>query len=74
MFLFIILFSLPSRAQIFTAECVITGLLLIVSDIILCAENSAGDWTCTFSLWCLNPAVVFRDVAELSLSVILTSG
>ncbi|XP_031254651.1 Fanconi anemia group J protein homolog [Pistacia vera] len=38
------------------------------------AKTSAGDWTCTFSLWCLNPAVVFRDVAELSLSVILTSG
>ncbi|XP_056164898.1 uncharacterized protein LOC115666787 isoform X2 [Syzygium oleosum] len=27
-----------------------------------------------FSLWCLNPAVVFRDIADLSLSVILTSG
>ncbi|XP_030528633.2 Fanconi anemia group J protein homolog isoform X2 [Rhodamnia argentea] len=28
----------------------------------------------SFSLWCLNPAVVFRDIAQLSLSVILTSG
>ncbi|KAK4753383.1 hypothetical protein SAY87_022181 [Trapa incisa] len=26
------------------------------------------------SLWCLNPAVVFKDIADLSLSVILTSG
>ncbi|XP_050887551.1 uncharacterized protein LOC127092709 [Lathyrus oleraceus] len=33
-----------------------------------------GNWTYTFSLWCLNPEVVFRDVADLSLSVILTSG
>ncbi|XP_057423797.1 uncharacterized protein LOC130717557 isoform X2 [Lotus japonicus] len=33
-----------------------------------------GNWMHTFSLWCLNPAVVFRDVADLSLSVILTSG
>lgn len=68
------MFSLPSRVQIYRAECVTTGLLLTVGDIILFAENSAGDWTCTFSLWCLNPAVVFRDIAELSLSVILTSG
>ncbi|PNY05673.1 fanconi anemia group J protein [Trifolium pratense] len=33
-----------------------------------------GNWTHTLSLWCLNPEVVFRDVADLSLSVILTSG
>ncbi|XP_022135021.1 Fanconi anemia group J protein homolog isoform X2 [Momordica charantia] len=32
------------------------------------------EWTHTLSLWCLNPAVVFRDIADLSLSVILTSG
>ncbi|XP_007018074.2 PREDICTED: Fanconi anemia group J protein isoform X1 [Theobroma cacao] len=37
-------------------------------------ENAFGNWTCSLSLWCLNPAVVFRDIAELSLSVILTSG
>ncbi|CAK7346015.1 unnamed protein product [Dovyalis caffra] len=36
--------------------------------------EKSGDWTHTLSLWCLNPAVVFRDVANLSLSVILTSG
>ncbi|XP_022638315.1 Fanconi anemia group J protein homolog isoform X2 [Vigna radiata var. radiata] len=36
--------------------------------------RATGNWTCTFSLWCLNPAVVFRDVADLSLSIILTSG
>ncbi|KAL6601612.1 hypothetical protein ACP70R_044832 [Stipagrostis hirtigluma subsp. patula] len=29
---------------------------------------------CTMSLWCLNPAVVFQEIAELTLSVILTSG
>ncbi|KAI4374871.1 hypothetical protein MLD38_012813 [Melastoma candidum] len=28
----------------------------------------------SISLWCLNPAVVFQDIANLSLSVILTSG
>ncbi|KAK7402386.1 hypothetical protein VNO78_14615 [Psophocarpus tetragonolobus] len=33
-----------------------------------------GNWTYTLSLWCLNPEVVFRDVADLSLSIILTSG
>ncbi|KAG2390597.1 Regulator of telomere elongation helicase 1-like protein [Vigna angularis] len=36
--------------------------------------RATGNWTCAFSLWCLNPAVVFRDVADLSLSIILTSG
>ncbi|KAF8026326.1 hypothetical protein BT93_F2958 [Corymbia citriodora subsp. variegata] len=28
----------------------------------------------SFNLWCLNPTVVFKDIADLSLSVILTSG
>lgn len=36
--------------------------------------KKAGDWTYTLSLWCLNPAVVFKDIADLSLSIILTSG
>ncbi|KAL8088437.1 hypothetical protein AgCh_038285 [Apium graveolens] len=36
--------------------------------------NSSGDWTCSFGLWCLNPAVVFKEIADLSMSVILTSG
>lgn len=36
--------------------------------------RSFGNWTHTLSLWCLNPAVVFSDIASLSLSVILTSG
>ncbi|XP_009362870.2 Fanconi anemia group J protein homolog isoform X1 [Pyrus x bretschneideri] len=36
--------------------------------------GASGDWTHTLSLWCLNPAVVFKDIADLSLSVILTSG
>ncbi|KAL9857149.1 putative hydrolase [Arabidopsis thaliana] len=31
-------------------------------------------WTNTFSLWCMNPSVVFKDLADLSLSIILTSG
>ncbi|EXB56322.1 Fanconi anemia group J-like protein [Morus notabilis] len=38
------------------------------------AGKAFGDWTYTLSLWCLNPAVVFKDIAQLSLSVILTSG
>ncbi|XP_054795605.1 LOW QUALITY PROTEIN: uncharacterized protein LOC129301061, partial [Prosopis cineraria] len=38
------------------------------------AGRSFGNWTHTLSLWCLNPAVVFSDIANLSLSVILTSG
>uniref|UniRef100_A0A9I9DEW8 Regulator of telomere elongation helicase 1 homolog n=1 Tax=Cucumis melo TaxID=3656 RepID=A0A9I9DEW8_CUCME len=33
-----------------------------------------AEWIVTLSLWCLNPAVVFRDIGDLSLSVILTSG
>ncbi|XP_065880332.1 uncharacterized protein [Euphorbia lathyris] len=37
-------------------------------------KNPSGNWMQTLSLWCLNPAVVFRDIADLSLSVILTSG
>ncbi|CAN0927430.1 Fanconi anemia group J protein homolog [Linum grandiflorum] len=38
------------------------------------SKNDVGGWTHIFSLWCLNPAVVFKDIAQLSLSVILTSG
>ncbi|XP_039689401.1 Fanconi anemia group J protein homolog isoform X2 [Medicago truncatula] len=37
-------------------------------------RRASGNWTHTLSLWCLNPAAVFREVADLSLSVILTSG
>ncbi|KAK8353945.1 hypothetical protein V6Z12_A05G191400 [Gossypium hirsutum] len=37
-------------------------------------KNASGSWTCSLGLWCLNPSVVFRDVSDLSLSVILTSG
>ncbi|CAM8972259.1 unnamed protein product [Rhodiola kirilowii] len=36
--------------------------------------NVTGYWANTLSLWCLNPAVVFKEIANLSLSVILTSG
>ncbi|XP_020272956.1 Fanconi anemia group J protein homolog isoform X2 [Asparagus officinalis] len=38
------------------------------------SSNTASGWTCSLSLWCLNPSVVFRDIAHLCLSVILTSG
>ncbi|KVI07660.1 ATP-dependent helicase, C-terminal [Cynara cardunculus var. scolymus] len=38
------------------------------------AGLGASDWPCTFSLWCLNPALVFKNMADISLSVILTSG
>ncbi|KAL1219740.1 Regulator of telomere elongation helicase 1 [Cardamine amara subsp. amara] len=36
--------------------------------------DSSGTWTHTFSLWCMNPSVVFKDLADISLSIILTSG
>ncbi|XP_027092260.2 uncharacterized protein [Coffea arabica] len=36
--------------------------------------NSAGGWTHSLNLWCLNPSVVFKGIADASLSVILTSG
>ncbi|KAL2538076.1 RAD3-like DNA-binding helicase protein [Forsythia ovata] len=38
------------------------------------AKREGGGWTHTFSLWCLNPAVVFKSIADVSHSVILTSG
>ncbi|KAK9050707.1 hypothetical protein SSX86_030323 [Deinandra increscens subsp. villosa] len=38
------------------------------------AGFSTDDWTCTLSLWCLNPALVFKNMADSALSVILTSG
>lgn len=79
------LFLLPSRVQFFVIGCVIAGpfnigfvierkVISSIVDMTLHAENLGGNWTHTLSLWCLNPAVVFKDVAELSLSVILTSG
>ncbi|XP_011100424.1 Fanconi anemia group J protein [Sesamum indicum] len=37
-------------------------------------KKDEGGWTTTFNLWCLNPAVVFKSIAESSQSVILTSG
>ncbi|KAL9238088.1 hypothetical protein vseg_012561 [Gypsophila vaccaria] len=36
--------------------------------------NTLGGWTLSFSLWCLNPGVIFKGISELSMSVILTSG
>uniref|UniRef100_A0A251UK31 Regulator of telomere elongation helicase 1 homolog n=3 Tax=Helianthus annuus TaxID=4232 RepID=A0A251UK31_HELAN len=38
------------------------------------AGLDADDWPCTFSLWCLNPALVFKNMSDGALSVILTSG
>ncbi|CAE5958086.1 unnamed protein product [Arabidopsis arenosa] len=38
------------------------------------AKRGDNGWTHTFSLWCMNPSVVFKDLADLSLSIILTSG
>ncbi|CAJ1972621.1 unnamed protein product, partial [Sphenostylis stenocarpa] len=52
-----------------TAEPHISGMGVITLE-----GRATGNWTYAFSLWCLNPAVVFRDVADLSLSIILTSG
>lgn len=41
-----------------------------------CIETGhiVNDWTHSLNLWCLNPSVVFKEVANLSRSVILTSG
>ncbi|CAM0953084.1 unnamed protein product [Alopecurus aequalis] len=36
--------------------------------------TSVVGWKPVISLWCLNPAVVFQDIARVTLSVILTSG
>ncbi|PWA89161.1 RAD3-like DNA-binding helicase protein [Artemisia annua] len=38
------------------------------------AGLAAEELPCTFSLWCLNPSLVFKNMADASLSVILTSG
>ncbi|XP_057974456.1 uncharacterized protein LOC131162218 isoform X2 [Malania oleifera] len=38
------------------------------------AGNCSGSWMYTFSLWCLNPAVVFKGIADITRSMILTSG
>ncbi|MCO5560281.1 hypothetical protein L7F22_013892 [Adiantum nelumboides] len=38
------------------------------------AELGVTGWVSSFSLWCLNPAVVFREIASTARTVILTSG
>ncbi|KAF9589216.1 hypothetical protein IFM89_020531 [Coptis chinensis] len=38
------------------------------------AGSKAGIWAQSFSLWCMYPAVSFTEIADLSMSVILTSG
>ncbi|GKC00398.1 fanconi anemia group J protein, partial [Tanacetum coccineum] len=38
------------------------------------AGFAAEESPCTFSLWCLNPSLVFKNMADTCLSVILTSG
>ncbi|CAH8357116.1 unnamed protein product [Eruca vesicaria subsp. sativa] len=37
-------------------------------------DSSGSKWTHTLSLWCMNPAVVFKAIVNLSSSIILTSG
>lgn len=37
-------------------------------------KKDEGGWVNMLSLWCLNPAVVFKNIAASSQSVILTSG
>ncbi|GER37372.1 Brca1 interacting protein helicase 1 brip1 [Striga asiatica] len=37
-------------------------------------KKNEGGWRTTFSLWCMNPAVVFKSISGISQSVILTSG
>ncbi|PIA56861.1 hypothetical protein AQUCO_00700902v1 [Aquilegia coerulea] len=36
--------------------------------------QSFSNWTTSLSMWCMNPAVSFTKIADLSMSVILTSG
>ncbi|KAF5186621.1 Fanconi anemia group j protein-like protein [Thalictrum thalictroides] len=36
--------------------------------------QSSSNWTTSLSMWCMNPAVSFTKIADLSMSVILTSG
>ncbi|KAF9603708.1 hypothetical protein IFM89_037471 [Coptis chinensis] len=43
-------------------------------SVIALEGSKAGIWTQSFSLWCMNPAVSFTEIADLSMSVILTSG
>jgi Fanconi anemia group J protein len=38
------------------------------------AELGVSGWVSSLSFWCLNPAVVFEDVASKARSIILTSG
>ncbi|KAI5067198.1 hypothetical protein GOP47_0017726 [Adiantum capillus-veneris] len=38
------------------------------------AELGVTGWVSSFSLWCLNPAVVFGEIASKAQSIILTSG
>ncbi|KAI3949714.1 hypothetical protein MKX01_040931 [Papaver californicum] len=47
----------------------LTGISVIALE-----GKTSGEWTHSLSLWCLNPTVVFREIADLSMTVILTSG
>ena len=66
--------ALITGAQTCSAIMLIYNLLFFWLSLYVVVGNSFGDWTCSFGLWCLNPAVVFKQIADLSLSVILTSG
>ncbi|KAI9270400.1 hypothetical protein BDA99DRAFT_501656 [Phascolomyces articulosus] len=37
-------------------------------------STTASDWEIKLAFWCLNPAIIFRDMAKDARSVVLTSG
>ncbi|KAH6567719.1 hypothetical protein BASA62_005934 [Batrachochytrium salamandrivorans] len=53
-----------------------------INDYRMVLTKSEGDsrqkdgptWIYTFSFWCLNPAVIFKEIESLTRSIILTSG
>jgi hypothetical protein len=52
----------------------IQGAICVISSYEPFTGNEEISSRCTMSLWCLNPAVVFQEIADRTLSVILTSG
>ncbi|XP_020079975.1 Fanconi anemia group J protein homolog [Ananas comosus] len=63
-----------SLSYLFSGNCCYSSEYQLALQRYVKRDNGIVSWKCTMSLWCLNPAVVFRDIANLSLSVILTSG
>ncbi|XP_071698535.1 uncharacterized protein [Rutidosis leptorrhynchoides] len=73
----IVLESLFSSLTFFFSEDgahICDYLLILQSQVKGEAGFDADDSPCTFSLMCLNPALVFKNIADTALSVLLTSG